>query len=37
MADIVLKNGKVITVDKNDRITQAVAIKGKHILKTGTD
>ena len=28
MADIVLKNGKVITVDKNDRITQAVAIKG---------
>ncbi len=37
MADIVFINGKIITVDKNDTVVEAVAVDGKHILKTGTN
>ena len=35
-ADLVLLNGKVITVDANDRIAQAVAIAGNRIIAVGT-
>ncbi len=36
-ADLILFNGKVITVDPQDRIVQAVAVKGDKILGVGTD
>ncbi len=36
-ADIVLTNGKIITVDASDRIAQAVAIAGDKILAVGTN
>jgi predicted amidohydrolase YtcJ len=36
-ADIVLVNGKIITVDKNFTIAQAVAISKERILAVGTD
>jgi predicted amidohydrolase YtcJ len=36
-ADLVLLNGKVITVDKDFSIRQAVAVKGDKILFTGTN
>jgi Amidohydrolase family len=36
-ADLVLVNGKIITVDGNDRIVQAVAIAGGKIVAVGTD
>ena len=36
-ADIVLKNGNVITVDKENRICEAVAIKGNKIVYVGND
>jgi predicted amidohydrolase YtcJ len=36
-ADIVLLNGKIITVDADDRIAQAVAIAGAQIAAVGTD
>ncbi len=36
-ADLILFNGKVVTVDARDRIHQAVAIQGDKILKTGSD
>src|SRR5438477_6912608 len=36
-ADIVLHNGKVVTVDKNFSIVQAVAITGNKISAVGTD
>ena len=35
-ADIALINGKVITVDKDDSVVEAVAIKGNQIEATGT-
>jgi len=35
-ADLVLLNGKVITVDANDSIAEAVAIKGDRIKAVGT-
>jgi predicted amidohydrolase YtcJ len=35
-ADLVLKNGRVLTVDAQDRIVQAVAVKGDKIIKVGT-
>jgi predicted amidohydrolase YtcJ len=35
-ADLVVENGKILTVDSQDRIAQAVAIKGNKILKVGT-
>jgi predicted amidohydrolase YtcJ len=34
-ADLVLTNGKIITVDRQDSITQAVAVKGGRIIKLG--
>jgi hypothetical protein len=37
VADTVLVNGNVITVDPEDRIAQAVAIKNGRILAVGTD
>ncbi len=36
-ADMILHNGKVLTVDNNFTITQAVAIAGNKILATGSD
>jgi predicted amidohydrolase YtcJ len=36
-ADLILLNGKIITVDAQDTISQAVAIKGSKILKVGDD
>src|SRR5690625_4920067 len=36
-ADIVFKNGQVITVDEQDRITEAVAVKGNRIIAVGTN
>jgi len=36
LADRVLLNGKIITVDRSDSVQQAIAIKGKHILAVGS-
>ena len=36
-ADTILYNGKVLTVDKNFGIAQAVAVRGKEIAAVGTD
>jgi len=36
-ANLILTNGKVMTVDASDTIVQAVAISGDKILATGTD
>ena len=36
-ADIVLHNAKVLTVDKNFTVTQAIAITGNKITATGTN
>jgi predicted amidohydrolase YtcJ len=36
-ADIVLLNGNVLTVDANDRVAQAVAIRGARIVAVGTN
>jgi predicted amidohydrolase YtcJ len=35
-ADLVLINGKIITVDENDSIAEAVAVKGQRIIAVGT-
>ncbi len=35
-ADLVLINGKIITVDENDSIAEAVAVKGPRIIAVGT-
>ncbi|RFU67542.1 amidohydrolase [Peribacillus saganii] len=34
---MIMQNGQIITVDKNNRIAEAVAIKGNQILAVGTD
>ena len=36
-ADLVIYNGKIVTVDKNFSIAQAVAVKGDKIIAVGTD
>lgn len=36
-ADLVLLNGKIITVDADDRVAQAVAIAGNRIVAVGTN
>ncbi|MFC2084230.1 amidohydrolase family protein [Bacteroidota bacterium] len=36
-ADLVLNNGKIITVDSNDTIAEAIAIKNGLILKVGSN
>ncbi len=36
-ADIVITNGKIITVDARDRVAQAVAIRGDKIVAVGTN
>ncbi len=36
VADLVLLNGKVITVDSTDRIAEAVAVRGDRIIAVGT-
>ena len=36
-ADIILSNGKVVTVDERFTIAQAVAIEGDRIVRVGTD
>lgn len=35
-ADVIIHNAKVITIDANDRITEAIAIAGDRILAVGT-
>jgi len=37
MADLILHNGKVLTVDDNFTIAQAVAIAGNKIIAVGTN
>ncbi|MGZ5080213.1 MAG: amidohydrolase family protein, partial [Usitatibacter sp.] len=34
-ADLILRNGKVVTVDDRFTITQAIAIKGERVIATG--
>ncbi|HEY5966216.1 MAG TPA: hypothetical protein VIU42_19555, partial [Xanthobacteraceae bacterium] len=36
-ADLVLKNGKIITIDGQSMITQAIAIAGDRIIAVGSD
>jgi predicted amidohydrolase YtcJ len=36
-ADLILTNGKIVTVDQNSTIAQAVAVSGDKILAVGTD
>ncbi len=36
-ADLILKSGKVLTVDAGDSVVQAIAIKGDRVAATGTD
>ncbi len=36
-ADLILRNGKVVTVDDRFSIAQAIAIKGERVLATGSD
>ena len=36
-ADLVLMNGKILTVNARDQIVQAVAVKGDKILRVGTN
>ncbi len=35
-ADLVLTNGRIVTVDKDDAVAEAVACKGEKIIKVGT-
>jgi predicted amidohydrolase YtcJ len=35
-ADLVLENAKIVTVDSQDRIAEAVAVKGDKIIRVGT-
>jgi predicted amidohydrolase YtcJ len=35
--DVILRNGKVVTVDDRFTIAQAIAIRGERVLATGTD
>ena len=37
LADLILKNGKIITVDARDSIAQAIAITGERIVAVGPD
>lgn len=36
-ADLILVNGRVLTVDPSDRVAQAVGIAGNHIVAVGTN
>ena len=36
-ADVILHNGKILTVDKNFTVAQAIAIRGKEIAAVGTN
>jgi predicted amidohydrolase YtcJ len=36
-ANLVLRNGKVITLDHADRVTEAIAVQGNRILAAGTN
>jgi predicted amidohydrolase YtcJ len=36
-ADVILRNGKVVTVDDYFTITQAIAIKGERVMATGSN
>ncbi|MEO6810845.1 MAG: amidohydrolase [Isosphaeraceae bacterium] len=36
-ADLILHNGKVVTVDRDFSIGQALAVKGDHLLSVGSD
>src|ERR1700730_3919105 len=36
-ADLILSNGKIVTVDERFTIAQAVAIRGNRIVATGTN
>jgi predicted amidohydrolase YtcJ len=36
-ADLIIKNGKVVTVDKANTIAEAIAVKDGHVLRVGTE
>src|SRR5947209_8257205 len=36
-ADLILHNGKIVTVDKKFTVAQALAVEGNRIIKVGTD
>src|SRR5262245_23938756 len=36
-ADLILHNGKVVTVDRGFSVRQALAVKGDRLLRVGTD
>jgi predicted amidohydrolase YtcJ len=36
-ADLVLRGGKVITLDSSDRVAQAIAVRGDRIMAVGSD
>src|SRR5262245_26572734 len=36
-ADLILHNGKVVTVDRNNSVHQALAVRGDRILRVGTN
>ena len=36
-ADLILSNGKIVTVDERFTIAQAVAVRGDHIVAVGTN
>ena len=36
-ADVAFVNGKIITVDEDDTVAEAVAVKGGRILRVGLD
>jgi predicted amidohydrolase YtcJ len=35
--DLILHNGRIITVDANDRVAQALAVRGERIVAVGSD
>lgn len=37
LADIIIRNGRVLTVNQNNEIAEAVAIRGNQILAVGTN
>ncbi len=36
-ADLALKNGKIVTIDQEDAVAQAVTVKGNRIVVVGGD
>jgi len=36
-ADLILHNGKIVTVDRSDSVQEAMAVKGNRILRVGSN